>query len=73
MSDTPRKSPRLQHVVLHIKDDPTAFSHSYSDVRVFGTELEALRYMVEQSDVDYVAVPHGLSVAEAIANRDGVL
>ncbi len=71
MTDTTKKpaSPRLQHVVVHTKA-ATGGPDEFDDVHVFGTELEALRYMLGKPDLVYAAVPHGASVREALAGGE---
>lgn len=72
MSDTPKKPPakRQQHVVVHvgggIDSDPL-----FDDVLVFGTELDALRFILGKPDWLYAAVAHGDSVAEALKAAQG--
>ncbi len=69
MSDTPKKPPaRLQqHVVAHIDAEfGTKANPVFDDVLVFGTEIDALRFIRGKPDWLYAAVAHGDSVAEAL-------
>ena len=72
MSDTPSKTrpPRAQHVVAHIDDKlGTKANPVYDDVYVFGTELEALRFMLGKPGLVYAALRHGQSFADQAVVR----
>lgn len=60
---TPRAgSKKRQHVAVEVNGGIPQFT----DVVVFGQEIDALRHIIGQTGWKYVAVAHGESVAEAL-------
>lgn len=59
-----RKSPapRQNHLVAHINNEP---GHTgYDDIVVFGTEIDALRFLVGKTDWVYAPLANGQKFTE---------
>lgn len=58
-----RKGPRLHHVAVHDVLDPDGKTR-FDNVVVFGTELEALRFIIGQPGWSYQRLSNGQQFAE---------